>query len=56
TVEANLIFVLGLTEPHSQLAVLQQLMGTFQDKANVAALLRAIDEDEVRQILVTLAV
>lgn len=56
TVEANLIFVLGLNEPHSQLAVLQQLMGTIQDKDNVAALLRAKDEDEVKQILETIAV
>lgn len=56
TVEANLIFVLGLNEPHSQLAVLQQLMGTIQDKDNVAALLRAKDEDEVKQILETITV
>ncbi|PXE83419.1 PTS fructose transporter subunit IIA, partial [Listeria monocytogenes] len=37
-------------------AVLQQLMGTIQDKDNVAALLRAKDEDEVKQILETIAV
>ncbi|MBC1898390.1 PTS sugar transporter subunit IIA [Listeria booriae] len=48
---ANLIFVLGLNEPHSQLAVLQQLMGAIQNEEHVKALLAAKNEDEVIETL-----
>ncbi|WP_430535812.1 PTS sugar transporter subunit IIA [Listeria rocourtiae] len=48
---ANLIFVLGLNEPHSQLAVLQQLMGIIQKEKHVKALLAARTPDEIIETL-----
>lgn len=48
---ANLIFVLGLNEPHSQLAVLQQLMGAIQNEEHVKALLAAKTADDIIETL-----
>lgn len=38
-VKANVVFMLGLNEPHSQLEVLQQLMGVLQNKETVEKIL-----------------
>lgn len=46
-VEAEAIFVLGLNEPHSQLAMLQELMKLVQDEKVVKELNQATDETKV---------
>ncbi|WP_099222992.1 PTS sugar transporter subunit IIA [Listeria costaricensis] len=55
SVKAEVIFVLGLNEPHSQLQVLQQLMGIIQDKENISALLEAKNEADIIDVLTKIA-
>lgn len=50
-VEAKLIFMLALNEPHAQLETLQKLMGLIQDESSIDGLLNAKDSDEVIKIL-----
>lgn len=45
-VQAQIIFVLGLNEPHSQLSMLQELMGLLQDK-EVVKNLREIKDKKI---------
>lgn len=56
SVHAEVIFVLGLNEPHSQLEVLRQLMGIIQDKGNIRALNEANSAEQIIQILKKIAV
>ncbi len=56
SVRAEVIFVLGLNEPHSQLEVLRQLMSIIQDKGNVQALNEASSADDMIQTLEKIAV
>lgn len=46
-VTANVVFMLGLNEPHSQLEVLQQLMGVLQNKETVKKLLTFNNENDI---------
>ncbi|WP_088810668.1 MULTISPECIES: PTS sugar transporter subunit IIA [Listeria] len=55
-VKAEVIFVLGLNEPHSQLEVLRQLMGIIQDKGNIRALHAANSAEEIIQTLEKIAI
>lgn len=50
-VKANIIFMLGLNEPHSQLEVLQQLMGVLQNKETVEKLLSFDNESDILKYL-----
>ena len=50
-VNAKLIFVLGLNKPHCQLAVLQQIMRTIQNKNYVNQLIKARNHNEITQII-----
>jgi len=50
----NVIFMLGLNQPHSQLSTLQQLMGMIQDSSNIEKLLAATNSDEVREVIKSL--
>jgi len=50
-VEAKLIFMLALKEPHAQLETLQKLMSLIQNEAAVAELLAAQDSDAIIKIL-----
>lgn len=50
-VNAKLIFVLGLNKPHCQLAVLQQIMRTIQNKNYVNQLIKAKSHNEITQII-----
>lgn len=54
-VEAQVIFVLGLNEPHSQLEMLQGLMGLLQDPTVVSTLREKEDPDEVITYLTELS-
>ncbi|WP_368645522.1 PTS sugar transporter subunit IIA [Alkalibacterium putridalgicola] len=46
-VDAKVIFVLGLNEPHSQLTMLQELMGILQEKEVVQKLRDSNSKEEV---------
>lgn len=46
-VSANLVFVLGLNQPHKQLEMLQTLMAFIQDTENIEKLLSAKNAKEV---------
>lgn len=50
-VEAKLIFMLALKEPHAQLETLQKLMSLIQNETAVNGLLDAKDSDVVIKIL-----
>lgn len=54
-VGVNVIFVLGLNEPHSQLEALQTLMAVIQDKANMKRIVEAETKEEVLGLLKVLA-
>lgn len=54
-VKAQLIFVLGLNEPHSQLEMLQGLMGMLQDPAVITSLRKKENADEVIKYLTELS-
>lgn len=47
----DLIFMLGLNKPHSQLEVLQQLMGLIQKEEIVKQIIEAKDKAQVKTIL-----
>lgn len=49
-VYVKLILMLGLNEPHNQLAVLQQIMQLVQKEENYEKLLAAVDYEEVHKI------
>lgn len=50
-VDVNVVFMLGLNEPHSQLTVLQEIMGTLQDDTKIEGILKASNGEEIRAIL-----
>lgn len=52
--EMNLIFMLGLNKPHSQLEVLQELMGLIQTEGLVKQIVEAKDLIEIQNILETM--
>lgn len=52
-VGVNVIFVLGLNEPHSQLDALQTLMALIQNKANMEQIVNANTKEEVLALLKT---
>lgn len=54
-VHVNVIFVLGLNEPHSQLAVLQQLMSILQNKETVDNILKTENKEEIIHYLAQLS-
>ncbi|WP_017729639.1 PTS sugar transporter subunit IIA [Halalkalibacterium ligniniphilum] len=47
TVEVNIIFMLGLNQPHSQLTVLQNLMQVIQDEEGLERILEAKNNEEI---------
>ena len=47
----SLVFMLGLNKPHSQLEVLQELMGLIQREDLVKQIVEAKDQDQVQDIL-----
>lgn len=49
-VDVNVVFMLGLNEPHSQLTVLQQIMGVIQDGTKIEEILKASKGEEIRAI------
>jgi PTS system galactitol-specific IIA component len=49
--EVNMILMLGLNEPHSQLKMLQEIMTLIQDKSKIEQLLKAQTPIEVQEIL-----
>lgn len=50
-IEINMIFMLGLKETHEQLAMLQKLMGVFQQEELVSRLLNCNSKEEFKQII-----
>lgn len=48
---ANIVFMLGLNEPHSQLEVLQQLMSILQNKETVEQLISFENKDDIVEYL-----
>jgi PTS system galactitol-specific IIA component len=50
-VDVNVVFLLGLNEPHNQLAVLQELMGVIQDGNKIEELLKSTSSEEIRKVL-----
>ena len=46
-VKAQIIFVLGLNQPHAQLEMLQSLMGLLQNETILSELLLATSENEL---------
>ncbi|OCL22079.1 hypothetical protein A9G07_08245 [Gilliamella sp. wkB72] len=49
-VNVDLIFILGLNQPHCQLTVLQQIMRVIQNKNHVNQLVKAKNNNEIIQI------
>lgn len=49
-VDVNVVFMLGLNEPHNQLNVLQQIIGVIQDGSKIEELLQSTNSAEVRTI------
>lgn len=49
-VNVDLIFILGLNQPHCQLTVLQQIMRVIQNKNHVNQLVKAKNYNEIIQI------
>lgn len=54
SVKVKLAFVLGLNQPHSQLAILQELMQIIQNKEIVESLIDANDENDILKIIESL--
>lgn len=54
--DVNVIFMLGLNQPHSQIEVLQQLMQMIQNKSNVDQLLSAKGFEDVQDLFSKLGV
>lgn len=50
-VKAQIVFVLGLNQPHAQLEMLQSLMGFLQNEAVLSELLLATTENELITII-----
>ncbi len=50
-VKAQIIFVLGLNQPHAQLEMLQSLMGLLQNESLLAELLLATTPSELIEII-----
>lgn len=50
-VKAQIVFVLGLNQPHAQLEMLQSLMGLLQNEAVLSELLLATTENELITII-----
>jgi galactitol PTS system EIIA component len=48
--DVDVVLVLGLNEPHSQLAALQQLMQVIQVESNLDQILNAKNSEEIRSI------
>ena len=46
-VKAQIVFVLGLNQPHAQLKMLQSLMGLLQNETVLSELLLATTENEL---------
>lgn len=44
-------FMLGLNQPHSQLEVLTELMGIFQDKERMAKIINSSSKEELENII-----
>ncbi|WP_347161254.1 PTS sugar transporter subunit IIA [Peptostreptococcus anaerobius] len=44
-------FMLGLNQPHSQLEVLTELMGIFQDKETMAKIINSSSKEELENII-----
>lgn len=55
-VDVSVVLMLGLNQPHSQLAVLQQLMQVIQDENNLEKMLHAETSREVYSIFEKLEV
>lgn len=53
-VNVKLAFVLGLNQPHSQLEVLQELMGIIQNSEAVKSLIECENKDEIIKIIKSL--
>lgn len=49
-VDVNVVLMLGLNQPHSQLAVLQQLMQVIQDENNIEQILQAETSKDIHSI------
>lgn len=47
----SLVFMLGLNKPHSQLEVLQELMGLIQREDLVKKIVEAKDQDQIQDVL-----
>lgn len=54
-VDVNVIFVLGLNQPHSQLAILQELMVLLQEKEIIEKLETCNDEKEIVNYLINVS-
>lgn len=50
-VKAQIIFVLGLNQPHAQLEMLQSLMGLLQNESILSELLLATTENELVTVI-----
>lgn len=50
-VKAQIVFVLGLNQPHAQLEMLQSLMGLLQNESVLAELLLATNENELVSVI-----
>ncbi|MGM0214346.1 PTS sugar transporter subunit IIA [Enterococcus sp. AZ109] len=50
-VKADIVFVLGLNQPHAQLEMLQSLMGLLQNEAVLSELLLASNEESLLKIV-----
>lgn len=49
--KVSLIFMLGLNKPHSQLEVLQELMGLIQREDLVKQIIEAKDKEQIQSII-----
>ncbi|MGJ7920073.1 PTS sugar transporter subunit IIA [Neobacillus sp. LXY-4] len=49
-VNVNVVFMLGLNEPHNQLTVLQQIMGVIQDDNKIEEILKSSSSEAIRAI------
>jgi PTS system galactitol-specific IIA component len=50
-IKAQVVFVLGLNQPHAQLEMLQSLMGLLQNETVLSELLLATSEEELIQTI-----
>lgn len=49
--KVNLVFMLGLNKPHSQLEVLRELMDLIQREDLVKQIIRATSQEDIENIL-----